>query len=455
MLRILLTKYWVLAHLLVMAGTLCFAPEPSVGFGVWAALSLVLMGLSLPPVRRLEGFASARLRVWGEMRGDVVFWGAVLGLLFVGVGLMNGPRELVYSSELKRWVYLSAGIPFFPSSIELGRGVDFFVGLLCGLAGAVTVRAVLPRSQRLLALLGLVMIGGLLGVGCVVTGKVCGVVPEVAWLGGAFGASVMWFLLFCVGLGIASEAFLEGHLRTLYSALGGAFLNLLGLFGVGAPVVMAAGFVVCVFYVCFSFFAVRASGRFPRVLWQSVLLLPVLFGVGLGLAFVPGGVQLLWAPGRWAAEMGHFFSQWGFRADLALSVFTQDPMLGAGADGFAFLGKFYVKGKQAWALWKTGGVGVPCDFLKLLLERGMLGSLLLLLPGFAMIGKCLMRWVEFRQGVRRHYSLRYIFVFAGAAIGVIGVLLASLIGTPLHTPAILCVFLIVCATLSDWMPRLR
>ena len=48
-----------------------------------------------------------------------------------------------------------------------------------------------------------------------------------------------------------------------------------------------------------------------------------------------------------------------------------------------------------------------------------------------------------------------IFVFAGCAIGVMGVLLASLIGTPLHTPAVLCAFLIVCATLSGWMPQLR
>ena len=120
-----------------------------------------------------------------------------------------------------------------------------------------------------------------------------------------------------------------------------------------------------------------------------------------------------------------------------------------------FMGKLFVKGGRAWALWRAGGTGVPCDLMKLLAERGLMGTLFLLLPGAAMLGKCLMRWVEFHQGVRRHYSLRYIFVFAGCGVGVLGVLFASLIGTPLHTPAVLCVFLIVCATLSGWMPQLR
>ena len=98
---------------------------------------------------------------------------------------------------------------------------------------------------------------------------------------------------------------------------------------------------------------------------------------------------------------------------------------------------------------------MPCDFLRLLAERGMVGALLLLLPGCALIGRCLMRWTEFRQDRRHRYSLRYVFVLAGSVVGVLAALVASFFGTPLHTPAVLCAFVIVCACMGGWMPRPR
>jgi uncharacterized membrane protein YoaK (UPF0700 family) len=85
----------------------------------------------------------------------------------------------------------------------------------------------------------------------------------------------------------------------------------------------------------------------------------------------------------------------------------------------------------------------------------MIGTLLLLLPGGAMLGRCIMRWVEFQQSNRRHYSLRYIVIFAGSLLGVICTLIISLFGTPLHTPAVVGVFLMICACMGGWMPRPR
>ena len=84
LLRILLTKYWVLAHLLVTAGTICFALEPRAFQGLWCAYSLLAMAMALPPVRRGETFWLARQRVAGSLRADIVLWSGLLALIWVG-----------------------------------------------------------------------------------------------------------------------------------------------------------------------------------------------------------------------------------------------------------------------------------------------------------------------------------------------------------------------------------
>lgn len=457
MVRLLLTKYWVLAHLLVTAGTLCFVPRPSVGLGVWCALSLLLMALCLPPVLKGESFWMARTRVTRLLRQDVVTWAGLLGVLYVGAQLLNGPRTLVYSAELRRWVFSSPPMPFFPSCVEAGVGAPFLAGLLGGLACALAVRCALPRKQRLFALMGLAMLTGLLALGGAVMACVVGGGLSFEWVGGVYDVSVLWLLMFCVSLGVAGEAFLEGHVATFVAALAAACANELGLFAFGRPAAVGVSALVVAVWLAFAVFAVRASGRYPRLLWHCATVLPPVFAAGVGLALVPGAEAMRAGldAASWSEAMEAFVAQWSFRAGLALEVLGANPMLGVGPEGFGQMARFYVKGRLGWALWKSGGAALPCDFLRLLAERGMIGALVLLLPGAAMLGRCLMRWVEFRQDTRHRYSLRYVFVLVGSLLGVLCVLLASLAGTPLHTPAVLCAFLTVCACMGGWMPRAR
>ena len=106
-------------------------------------------------------------------------------------------------------------------------------------------------------------------------------------------------------------------------------------------------------------------------------------------------------------------------------------------------------------MWRAGGTGVPCDLFALLAARGLLGTVILLLPGVAMLGRCVVRWVAFCQARRRSYSVRYVFVLIGSVMGVAGVLAASVFGAPLQAPAVLGAFLMVCACMGGWMPRAR
>lgn len=456
MFRILLTKYWVLAHLLVTAGTLCFVPGLPAFGGIWLAASLLLMACFLPPVLKGESFWLARNRAAEAFRTDIAFWASALAVLWVGIGLLNGPRDLTYAAELRRWVFATPRLPFLPSSIDPAEGVPFFVGLLGGLAGAVTLRTVVPRGQRLFALIGLGLLSGALAVVGAVVAGIAGEAPAFAWLGGRFAVCVLWLLMACVGLGVASEQFLEARMPTCAAALAGAALNLMGLAAYATPFAAACGILVVAVWLVFVGFLVRGAGRGRAMLWNCVLLLPPLFGVALGLT-LPGAAacRAALAPDALAAAWQAFADQWPFRAGLTLEVVGADPMLGAGPGGFGHLAPFHVKGAQAWALWKAGGSALPCDLLRLLAERGMMGAVFLLLPGGVFLGRCLMRWTEYRQNRVRRYSLRYVFVLGGSLTGVALTLLAAWVGTPLHGPATLAAFVMVCACMGGWMPRPR
>lgn len=457
MIRILLTKYWVLAHLLVTAGTLCYNPTPSVGLAMWCAVSLLTMLLCLPPVFKGESFWIARQRIFLALRNDVVLWMAVVAITYVAIQLLNGPRSLEYAAELRRWVFSDPPLEHFPSSITPAAGVPWLTGLIGGLAMAVAVRCALPRKQRLFALLGASGLTGLLALGGAVATLVQDTAPAFAWLGGSYDAGALWLLMGCVTLGIAGEAFLEAHPKTLAVAFVGVCLNFFGVFAFASAFIVAMATVIVVGWLCFALVAVQASGRYPRFLWRCVLLLPPLFAVGFGLILSPGedGLRQTLDVTQWGEALETFFNQWGFRSGLSMDVFATYPMLGAGPDGFEQCARFFVKGSLSWSYWKSGGTHLPCDALRLLCSCGMIGTLLLILPGGAMLGRCLMRWVEYRQANRRHYSLRYIVVFAGSLVGVVAVLLASCFGTPLHTPAALGSFLLVCACMGGWMPRPR
>ncbi len=460
MVQILLTKYWVLAHLLVTAGTLCFDPSPSAMTGVWCAASLFIMMFTLPPILKGESFWLARTRVSQAIRKDVFLYAALLAMLYVGVQLLNGPRELVYEPELKRWLFEAPTFAGFPSSINPELGKPFFAGLVGGLACVVAIRSVLPRKQRLYLLIGMGCLTGVLALGGYLFALITGSAPTFAWLGTPFEAGMLWWLVLCVNLGIALEAFLERHHKTLIWSLAVAFVNLLGAMFFGSLLAMLMVALVVVLYVPFAVVLVKGSGNYPRILWNCVLLLPVLFGILIGLALKPGiEVATFFDMEAWQAGAATFGDQWAFRSGLALEVFEKNPMLGVGPEGLQHYAPFCLEGKLDWSLWRSGGTAWSCDFLRLFATCGLMGTLLLLIPGGMLLGRCMMRWVDYRQHVAssRHvsYSYRYLFVLIGSLVGVLGILIASWFGTPLHTPAVLCLFLIVCACMGGWMPRRR
>ena len=464
MIRILLTKYWVLAHLLLVAGTLCFVPNLSAWFALWAAGSLLLFARFLPPALKGEGFWAARARVDRAMGRDVLLWSGLLAALYVAIALFNGPRDFVLDlnsinlmdlSVKPKWCFTDPPMSFAPSAVNPAEGIPFFVGLLCGLACALAVRAALPRGQRLLALVGVGVLSGLAAL-------VAALVPAfwgLDWLGGAEGAAALWLLLFCVCLGAAGEAFLRSRKVLCAVAWGAACLNVLGVFAFGGTLaVVFAGVAAVVWAFCVAF-AARVSGRKPSAVWGVLSLLPIAAAAFVGLALAPDGHGwgTLFGHGALSASGEAFSSQWGFRQALAFDVLDLNPMLGVGPNGLAHFAELVLDPADpgAWELWRSGGGALPCDLTRLLVERGLLGAILILLPGIALLGRCAARGIALAQVRTRRLDYRYCFVFVGSLLGVVSMLVFSVIGAPLHAPAPLCAFLIVCACLAGWLPRPR
>ncbi len=456
MLQILLTKYWVLVHLLVTTGTLCFT-EASPGMALWGASALFLFMLALPPVLQGEGFLAARTRVWTNVKKDPLLYATLLACGYTGVQLLNAPRSLEYAIELKRWIFTPAPMEFFPSSIEMGAGASVFAGLVIGLVVAITIRNVLPRKQRLYFLFGLLCMVSLHGLTVTLLNRFVEGGLSGFWAP-SYAYTLLWFMMGCVSLGVAAEAFLEGHWKTMYLGFITGAILLIATLACGCAGLAVVTLLLCVAWLAFAPFLVRSSGRYPRILWWLAFTVPVglMIIIALNFSTPDSGWHLLLDLETWSEQLVVWSEQWLFRCGLAVDVWGTEPMLGVGPQGFDEMARFFIKGRASWALWRAEGWGgISCDFMRLLVERGMIGSLLLILPGFILLGGWMMRWVEWLQDTRHRYSYRYIFILIGSAIGVIVVLIGSLFGSPLHHPTLLCVWLILCAMLTGWMPRRR
>lgn len=455
--RLLFTKYWMLVHLLVSAGILCFFPCNAMGLGLWCVSSLLLVMFTLPPIYKGESFWGARDRVQHAFCRDILFWTGLPALFFLLAQLFNTRgTELIgtYDPILRKtlWDYAPAKATWLPSSFDAfaegATGCTFFVSFLIGLTCAIVIRCALPRKQRLALLIGLALISGVCGFLYVCFGDAF--LPTM----GDIERSLLFMLMLCVSLGITIEHFLENRFPVCVWGLSGAVLNGFALMAIGSPLLAAIGLLLLLLYVCFAISMVMGNGRGKRFVWAVILILPMLLGCGLGLAITE-------ASGPWSVMTDEFAreevytdysEQWTFRTDLAADLSKSHSLVGNGPNAFEKLAPLRIKGKKNWALWEAD-TGLPSDTFTFLLEQGFVGLVLILLPFLALLVTALMRLIEYFQDQRSHYSLRYIFIAITSTIGIVMTFVFATFATPFHTPGLLCMFFMVFATLHGFLPR--
>lgn len=461
--QILLTKYWVLAHLLILAGIQLGVPTLTgklMPF-VWASLSAFLVALLLPPVRQGETFLMARARTGMQLLKDAFFPLILLGGVFLLIQSCNNGRELVFQEDIGKWVYSLPRHPGLPSSVPSVRGVLIALAFFSAFFLTQIQRIALVRKTRAFFLIGFSFIGGILAASTFIR-LLCAEAAQVIVPWGFFSiqaAGVFHVILFCVSFGCVAEFFLEKKQSLCVLSFVAFVLNFLGGLLSFSMVVISLTLVLNVLAFLLLLFLIRSAKNGTMLVPVASLLIGCTLPVAVVFVLLPQspGICALFLPEVWTEAFSTYWDNWLFRIGLAWEIWLKQPFLGVGLGGYTHFSPHLLQTAKEWAMFKVDPASAGNDFVQFLCENGVVGFLLLLLPVLMLIGRCLSAWVAFVQGKSRNHevSYRYLFLFIGSLIGLFVVFVLSLVGTPFHEPGVLFAAIVVLGCLSSWMPALR
>ena len=398
----LIAKYALAAHLAFLA----VAPLFLFPFFDDSVVAVVLLWLSLPTaawvvlqpsVRRGEMLHDARARLMGSLLRDPLFWGLVAAIVFCGVRALNTGIAMVYDAEKAKWVMAPPGMPLFPAS----RGESGVLPFAVSVAAFVVVsgcRHALGRSARHAWLLVASAMAGLsafmsvflanLGNVAVRTAMGC---PRVtfSFVGVAFA---LHFLGGTVALAAAIENKWNRAIPLTILSVGGTAVGMLAF----SPPYASAVFLVAhamvfayVFFYCFR--VVRSVAEF-----KLVLIFALSLGCGWMVAVMTGASSVMLQ--RITDIAARDFLSVGLlklrevMTALSLRAWMEHPWTGTGIGSFAFDLRFYAQPAD-WVHVPRGLLAPPFGWVCLLVERGIVGSAVIVLPGLYLAAAWLRRLV--------------------------------------------------------------
>lgn len=474
--QILLTKYWVLAHVLILAGIQLMVPLSAGRFEalVWGLLSALLVALLLPPVREGESFLQARYRTGMAFLKDAFCIQIIFTLLFFTIQFINANplRDLTLLTDVMKWVYAPPPVTWLPSTVsrlELPWGgvidapqrAGIFPALLAAFGLIAILRVAMVRKTRVFLLTGLNAIGGVIALSTVVRAFFLPPGQMLVPFGffTAFGGGAFHLLLMCSSAGCVAEFFLERKPLLYRMALVSMGLNLLGALLAGSVVLNGVALLAAVLTLVVLLFLIRQAQNGPVLVPVVAVLLAVMLPVAVAFFLLPQSEAFrnLFLPQGWNDAFALFFDQWLLKNDLAWQIWQKNPLLGVGNGGYQIYAHEFLAAASSsdWRLFLADGSAAYMDFMQFLCENGVLGMLLLLLPVLMLIFSCLSRWVALREAKGKGYSFRYLFLFFGSAGGLLLVFMLSLIAAPFHESAVLFTALVILGCLPSWVPSTR
>ena len=364
----------------------------------WTAAALMCLSVSallwmlLEPSRRSgESLLDARLRVFGGLVRDPVFWMLAVVVLLAGMRWANDGIGMVYNPEARVWSMGSPVLTFLPGATK-GRGVLEFAGALGVLVAVSSVRHALGKSARLSFLLtssclaALAAISWGLAAHCGVKGATDAVARGMltsSFFGTAFALHLLGGIVALAGM------FELGWNRMLlvYSfGLGG---SMTGAYFLLPPhlVVLYAALAVVTLVVSLVYVGVTRGASDASKCVVAVLL-SFLFPVLLSLALTPGVEATARIAALFADEAdagARLFlpeSFWRSRELMSAMAFKEwlvHPWLGTGLGSFPIDLRFNAKDAD-WLLLDVGQKLPRSGWWALLLERGIIGALMIALP---------------------------------------------------------------------------
>ena len=389
--QLLIAKYGLAVHLalLAVAPVLLF-PFCTVGTVatvlLWLSLVAAIWTLLEPSMRGGERLSEARWRVAKAIRLDPLFWILCVLVALSGFRALNTGIRFSYDAEATVWRVLDPSFPLLPGAVG-DSGYLPFAAAVALLVLLQACRHSLGRAARQMFLLLASALAGLAALIDLVAlhlggfGGVGALVPPLDGIGCSFAGFVFAFYL--VGGTVSLVAVLE---REWNRALAPAALAICGtVAGVIAftppylsAVLASVGLLTLVYVLVFAGKTFRSVGVFKIVVFGLTAFL--LGGLIVAMTLPPEAFA-----DRLSAIMGFKLLPerfWEIRralSHIAFKSWISHLWLGTGLSSFML--DFRLGASAAdWELLPRGASTLANGWWLLLAERGLVGSVLLVLP---------------------------------------------------------------------------
>ncbi|MBQ3290048.1 MAG: O-antigen ligase family protein [Kiritimatiellae bacterium] len=384
-----IAKYGLAAHLSLLAVAplflfpFCEAPKIATAM-LWLSLVGAWWIMLEPSLRGGEMLHDARRRVSLAIGRDPLFWVFLVVVAVAGLRALNTGIAMSYDFETRTWSVLQPAVSVFPGAFASSGALPFAATV--ALAVVVTgCRHALGSSARMAFLLMASSLSGaaaallifLASRGNAAASAV--VAGNSGWFYHSGVAFALYLLCGTVSLFAAFERHWNAAVLLAVFSVGG---NAAGMF-VFSPALDAAVFAVATLLLFIAVFIVacrklRGSGEFRMVV---VYALVMVMGGLLVVAALPDGV----VSARTAPFVSRDFLPSGLLdcrrvlSEAAFKSWTAHPWAGVGLGAFQFDLRFGVAAAD-WVLLPRGVAAVPNGWWQLLVEHGIVGTVVLALP---------------------------------------------------------------------------
>ncbi|MGN1360331.1 MAG: hypothetical protein ACI4X9_07785 [Kiritimatiellia bacterium] len=396
----LFTKYWGVAHALLLSFSLLFLPLDASPIGLWVLLSgsLFFATLTLPPIHRGESFPMARERVRAAVFADPFVWIVVGLLVYAGFQWYNSGLILAYQFDTKSWAFGKSPLGWGPFAVKPVVAYRAFVGLLATVSAVVAVRHGMPLGGRYGLMVGVSVLTGFAALWFVVQSVLvsyAGISLPVLPLTGGEAASIgaMFTLGALMSCAMVFESANRIKRRWGFVGMGVVILCQVPIAATLSVAVIVPAVLGVLAAVVIG--VVRLSGASASLLRFRFLV--VLLGGVIG-AWVANLSIWCWSPNLlalfaradWSDAIGGWGELWVQRAELALSIWQDYPWCGVGPGGYGEFVGFYAKAAD-WEAIAQAKQLVENGYLRLLVEQGLVGTALLAAGGLVLLATVVSR----------------------------------------------------------------
>lgn len=401
--RKFLANYSAAAHLALLAVAPLFlfpfcgaATVATVLF--WLSLIAALWVVMSPSCRSGEQPHNARARLTLEVLRDPLMWLLLLAVLYSAVRMINGGVALCYDAEAMEWSIKSPGVENLPSCVD-GEGVLPFAATVALFVLIVGVRHALGQNASTAFLAASTVFAG-----------ISVIVSAIALSYGSVGAMDMVDCSYNAPsfVGTAYGVYLIVGVAALFGCIenGWRIIEPFVALGLVCSAVGLELFSPSATFVVFALaFIVFLIVAFP--LSKGVFVGSASFRCALVSLMVIAAVVLValfcdnydpFVAKRDALLAMKPFPE-GFAAtrealsSIALKSWRQSPWLGAGVGSFPLDLRFFAS-PEDWLLISPRQTAVPSSWWQILVERGILGALLLV------VGTAFLAWTYFAAVVK-------------------------------------------------------